>query len=154
MVAFGHQKTTRNAMRHILIMTSALSLLAAAPALAQTEKLLADANNDGKISLAEYQNHRATLMKADRDKDGKISPAEWQRGAAYLRASLAGADGAEMIGKGGGFQAMDTNKDSFVSDPEIRAWAALRFPLFDANKDGFVSRQEGERALQQARNMR
>lgn len=141
-------------MRYVIIVTTALTMLAAAPALAQTEKMLADANNDGKVSLLEYQNHRATLMKADRDKDGKITPSEWQRGAAYLRASLAGSDGVELIGKGGGFQAMDTNKDNVVTEAEIRAWAAARFPMSDANKDGFISRAEGNKALAAARAMR
>ena len=129
-------------MRKIVLFTT-LALLAASSASAQ--QLLADANNDGKVSLTEYQNSRRTfLMRADRDKDGKISAAEWSKGAEYLKSEIrdSGVDGWPIIGKAGIFEALDSNKDGFVTPAEIDAATAARFAKYDLDHDGFITRTE------------
>lgn len=126
-----------------LVFAAALFSLAASGAAAQ--EMLADANKDGKITQKEYQDSRRNfLMRADSNKDGKITPEEWKRAAASTRMDLEdrGVDRADMVGKGGWFQAMDTNKDNVVTTAEIDAYTAARFKRMDPNGDGVVTRGE------------
>jgi Ca2+-binding EF-hand superfamily protein len=129
-------------MHRLLLMTT-LALMTASGANAQT--LLADTNKDGKVTQAEYQDSRRTfLMRADRNKDGKISAAEWTKGAdeARFQARQEGVDGWPLVGKAGLFTTLDTNKDGFVTPPEIDAYYGPRFAKLDPNHDGVVTRTE------------
>lgn len=115
--------------------------------------LLADANSDGKVTKQEYaDSRRNALMRADHDRDGKISAAEWKRAADLERAELkeAGADGADRVGKGGWFQAIDADHDGFVTPQEIDTVSNARFPRFDLNGDGYVDRIEARKAAREA----
>lgn len=126
-----------------LAFAAALFSLVASGAAAQ--EMLADANKDGKITQKEYQDsRRAFFMRADANKDGKISADEWKRTAASTRMDLEerGVDHAGMVGKGGWFQAMDANKDGFVTPAEIDTYTAARFKRMDPDGDGVVTRGE------------
>ncbi|MBO9709537.1 MAG: hypothetical protein J7521_15125 [Caulobacter sp.] len=128
---------------HKIALLAAVGLFVAGEARAQ--QLLADANKDDKVTLAEYQdNRRKFLMRADHDKDGKISAAEWKRGADILREEIreTGTDGWSLIGKANIFEALDTNKDGFVTPAEIDAATAARFAKLDLNHDGVITRAE------------
>src|SRR6476620_6085813 len=102
-----------------------LAMTTAAPlALAQTfpPEMPADANKDGKVSLSEYQNSRRTfLMKADTDKNGVITRAEWDKYAKSVRLDLEldGVPGADKIGTGGWFNAIDTSHKGSITPGEI-----------------------------------
>jgi hypothetical protein len=112
---------------------------------AHAQKLLADANNDGKVTAAEYQaNRRAFLMRGDHNKDGKLSQAEWDQGAARVRQEVreTGTEGWQLIGKGGLFATLDANKDGFVTPAEIDTATAARFAQLDGDHDGVITRKE------------
>jgi hypothetical protein len=132
-----------------------LAAVAAAPgaALAAVE-FVADANHDGKVSVKEYLDNRWSFLKrGDNNKDNRLSKPEWDQEAAQLRTWLE-ADGikdASIIGKGGGFQKMDTNVDGFVTQAESDAYWGARFVGYDANKDGFISAAEAETAMKMAK---
>ena len=66
------------------------------------------------------------------------------------RLQEAGVEGANRVGKGGWFQAIDANKDGFVTPAEIDQVSAARFPKMDLNGDGFVDRIEAEKAGRRA----
>jgi Ca2+-binding EF-hand superfamily protein len=132
-------------MRSFLLITT-VALMAASGANAQA--LLADANKDGKVTQAEYQNSRRTyLMRADHDKDGKISAAEWAKGAERVRSEVReeGVDGWPSIGKAGIFQTLDSDQDGFVTPAEIDAATGPRFVKFDLNQDGVITRSEANK---------
>jgi len=123
----------------------ALGLVLIGVTSAHAQKLLADANNDGKVTLTEYQNSRRTfLMRGDQNKDGKLSPDEWSHGAAKLRTEIrdTGTPGWSLIGKAGIFAELDANKDNAVTPAEIDTLSRARFPQFDLNHDGVVDRKE------------
>ena len=132
-------------MRRILLITT-VALMAASGANAQP--LLADANKDGKVTQAEYQNSRRTfLMRADHDKDGKISAAEWAKSAERIKTQVRdeSIDGWQSIGKAGVFGTLDTDKDGFVTPAEIDAATGPRFAKFDLNHDGVITRSEANK---------
>ncbi len=129
-------------MHRLVLAAAAFSLLVSGAA---AQELLADADKDGKITPKEYQDSRRTfLMRADSNKDGKITPQEWDRAAASTRMDLEerGVDHAGLVGKGGWFQAMDSNKDNAVTAAEIDAYTAVRFKAHDPNGDGVITRGE------------
>ena len=86
----------------------------------------------------------AQELLADSNKDGKITPQEWDRAAASTRMDLEerDVDHAGLVGKGGWFQAMDSNKDNAVTAAEIDAYTAVRFKAHDPNGDGVITRGE------------
>ena len=89
---------------------------------AQSSRMLADENGDGKVTSAEYQKSRRDFImsRGDRNKDGKVS------------------------------QMIDSNKDKSVDAAEINKMTADRFAKLDLNKDGAVDRTEGRRLQQTA----
>jgi Ca2+-binding EF-hand superfamily protein len=133
-------------MRSLVLATALVSVLAlVGVSTAHAQTLLADANNDGKVTAAEYQNNRrAFLLRADHDKDGKLSQAEWDHGAAMLRQEVreSGTDGWQLIGKAGLFATLDTNRDGFVTPAEIDTATAARFAQLDPDHDGVITRKE------------
>ena len=143
-----------------LMMIAALGglVLSTEPAMAQMrEKMMADANNDGKVNVAEYQkSRREFLMKYDRNNDGKVTKQEWDRGARDLRADLRmdGVEGAEKIGQGTWFQMIDANKDMVITPAEIDTMTHARFNKLDGNHDGVVDSREGARLQREAQQAR
>jgi len=133
-------------MKRVLLLSVLAALVASgAHAQIQSQELLADANRDGKITPKEYQDSRRTyLMRADNNRDGKIDAAEWKRAAASERLDLRqkGVDNADLVGKGGWFQAMDLDKDNTLTPTEINTYTAARFASLDPNGDGVITRNE------------
>ena len=142
-------------MKTIAIAGLLVALAGSAAAQGVPPNLLADANNDGKVSKQEYvDSRRKAIMRADHDRDGKVSAAEWKRAADLERMELqeAGADGASRVGKGGWFQAIDANKDGFVTPQEIDTVSNARFPKLDLNGDGYVDRIEAQKLARRVMN--
>ncbi|MFL5296807.1 MAG: hypothetical protein ACJ798_10545 [Phenylobacterium sp.] len=113
----------------------------------------ADSNHDAKVSRKEYQASRhAFIMRADLDHDGQVSRAEWDRYAKSVRHDLEldGVRGAERIGQGAWWDALDADKNGFVTYAEIYAMTAGKFADYDADHDGFISRSEAQQVLKRA----
>jgi len=126
----------------------ALSLTAGlAQAQRDTSVPAADANATGNVSLAEYQKSReAFIMKADTNHDGTVSRAEWDAFTTAVRRDLdlGGVKGAELIGRGTWWTALDANKDNMVTHAEISAVTAAKFAQYDADKSHLISRAEAQ----------
>lgn len=92
-----------------------------------------DANGDGRVSLPEFQTFSLTrnLARADTNRDGRVSKAE--------AAASAGPQGA-MINLVWG--RMDTNRDDFLTRPELDAMSARSFQRADTNRDGTLDAAE------------
>jgi len=140
-------------MRKVIVFAAAalvtvpLLSLAAVSARAQ-EHLLADLNNDDRVTLAEFQKHRRdAIMEADRDKDGKVSPGEWAKGEDRLRTYMQreDMDGWQAIGTGNLFATLDANKDGFVEPAEVDVFTAPRFAAVDLDHNGYVTEPEAEK---------
>jgi hypothetical protein len=111
--------------------------------------LLADANHDGKVSLAEYQSHRRNLlMSLDANKDGHIDHAEWNKGVAQVAELLKadGIDGGGRFGQAEWWTALDANKDGVITPGEIDGMTARRFKVFDTNLNDFIDGREPQLA--------
>lgn len=129
-----------------ITLAAVLLTLSAGAALAQgAPGARADANGDGKVSLAEFKAARvAMMMKADANRDGKLSRAELEAGRAAMRQ---GAGAGSQGGQGGGrigmmFGMMDANNDGFLTRPEIEKMVERRFQRSDVNGDGSLSASE------------
>lgn len=98
-----------------------------------------DADGDGKVVPAEFRAARGDLiMQADTDHDGRVSAAE-------LTAVLQGRKDitVETVQDGEAvFKALDTNKDGFLSRPELDAILDRRFAILDSNHDGVLDAAE------------
>ena len=125
-----------------ITLAATLLALSAGAALAQTGPK-ADANGDGKVTLAEFKTTRvAAMLRGDTNRDGKLSKAELEAVAAK-RADMGGKPGKP--GKGGGgrmFGMMDANNDGFLTRPEIEKMVERRFQRMDVNGDGSLSAAE------------
>ena len=124
----------------------------------------ADANRDGKMSLAEFQaSHLERMMKLDTNQDSKISEAEF-----LAMKPMMGSDGPpppaprpgmdkkskdhmdHKMGKGPGhnahqtmmFDMMDRNDDGAITSDEISAMSAKPFKRMDKNADGVLTPDE------------
>ncbi|WP_214472989.1 EF-hand domain-containing protein [Mesorhizobium sp. dw_380] len=137
------------------ILATALSLLTAAAALAQTatqppvakplaatspaatppaamSPAAAKAKSD--ITLAKFQKRREkAIMAADTDGDGKISLLEWE---AFQAKRNATGDAAQA------FARIDSNHDGFIDRAELDAFFAKRFARLDKNGDGVLTADE------------
>ena len=140
-------------MRKVFVFAAAalvalpLLSLAAVPVRAQ-EHLLADLNNDDRVTLEEFQKHRRdAILEADYDKDGKVSPAEWAKGEDRLRNYMQreDIDGWKAIGTGNLFTTLDADKDGFVEPGEVDAFTAPRFTAVDLDHNGYVTEPEAEK---------
>ncbi|MEZ5667478.1 MAG: hypothetical protein R3F55_08610 [Alphaproteobacteria bacterium] len=148
-----------------LLGTTALSLLLAAPAFAQSDSagfcadgwIAADTDNNGYVSADEHAAATAGVYSGyDADGDGMVSRDE------YLGCVTAGGQAGEP-GNDDEFMAADADGDGIVSVDEYRmsistsyeqsgaadmpadqvaARAAAHFRLFDSNEDGKISREE------------
>ena len=113
----------------------------------------ADANATGNVTLQEYQSSReAFIMKADTNHDGTVSRAEWDAFAKAVRhdLDLGGVKGAELIGQGSWWTALDANKDNMVTHAEISAVTAAKFRQYDANNNHLISRAEAQQVRKAA----
>ena len=141
-------------MRSIaLVALLALSVPAAVqaqlPARQGPSHFLADSNNDGQLSLAEYQTARRNfLLRYDSNRDGVLSGTEWTAGAKKVRNNLAatGVDSSELVDLGV-FDMLDTDKNGTVTPTEMDAAAAMRFARADTNHDGAVNMMEAKAFL-------
>ncbi len=99
-----------------------------------------DANQDGVITLDEFQSpRRDRMLDADADKDGAISMAEMQAHQAKKMAEHEARLADRMASRADKFAAMDLDKDGKVTPEEARRAA---FNHLDANKDGQLSAEE------------
>ena len=114
----------------------------------------ADANATGNVTLQEYQSSReAFIMKADTNHDGTVSRAEWDAFTTAVRRDLdlGGVKGAELIGRGTWWTALDANKDNMVTHAEINALTAAKFAQYDLDKNHLISRAEAQAVREAAR---
>lgn len=127
----------------------------------------ADMNNDGKVSLSEFQkSHLDRMMKLDTNLDGKISEAEFMAMKPMMGtdappppSKMSGMDMDHMDGKEGRdhkmgmgpshqehqgmmFDMMDRNNDGAITADEINAMSAKHFKRMDKNADGFLTPDE------------
>ena len=102
------------------------------------------------MTLADYETRqRDRIMRADADHDGRISLAEWTAYQAQRREG-SGGEGRGGHWSGGGFggdptrqfQTLDANHAGYVTPAEIDAASAVRFASMDANHDGVVTPDE------------
>ena len=100
---------------------------------------------DGRtMTLADYQaRYRERVMRDDADQDGRVSLAEWTAARAARR-----SDGNGQ-GRGGGggdpgrqFQMIDANGDGYLTPAEIDEASARRFARLDADHDGLLTPDE------------
>ena len=106
-----------------------------------------DTNATGFVTRGEYQTSREKfIMKADTNHDGAVSRAEWGEYTKAVRRDLElnGVKGAELIGSGSWWTALDANKDNAVTHNEIIAVTSAKFDRYDLNKDNRISRAEAE----------
>jgi len=116
------------------------------------QKPKSDMNNDGKVSLSEFQkSHLDRMMKLDTNQDGKVSEAEFM-----AMKPMMGRDAPppppKMAGMGMGpghqehqgmmFDMMDRNDDGLITADEISAMSAKQFKRMDKNSDGFLTPDE------------
>jgi Ca2+-binding EF-hand superfamily protein len=120
-----------------ITLAAALLALTAGAATAQGMPK-ADANGDGKVTLAEFKTARvAMMMRADTNKDGKVSKAELE--------AFGERKGGESKRAGGGgrmFGMVDANNDGFLTKPEVEKMVERRFQRMDVNGDGSLSAAE------------
>jgi hypothetical protein len=121
----------------MLIVIAALAMTAF-PASAQQARGLraADANADGSVTRAEFQNWRARLFtQSDTNKDGVLNRTEF---TAAVRAQEPRAAQFASIA----FGRTDTDKSGTISEAEMRAGPSPGFDRADTNKDGTLSAEE------------
>jgi hypothetical protein len=131
------------------------------------QKPKSDMNNDGKVSLAEFQkSHLDRMMKLDTNQDGKISEAEFMAMKPMMGTDAppppskmsgmgmghrGGKEGhGHKMGKGPGhqehqgmmFDMMNRNDDGSITVDEINAMSAKRFKRMDKNADGVLTPDE------------
>jgi len=112
-------------------------LVLATPAMAQvnTEAApdrfdVADANHDGKVDRAEYDNFVAELVLLyDANRDGKLS-----------RDEVATARDPSK------FDRIDADHDGFLTAQEVEAFSGSDFAAMDGNGNGSIDRTEAKRS--------
>lgn len=119
-----------------LLLALGIGLAWALPATAQVKAEaapdrfdVADANHDGKVNRAEYDNFVAELVLLyDTNRDGKLS-----------RDEVANARDPSK------FDRIDADHDGFLTPQEIEAFDGSDFAAMDANGDGGIDREEAKR---------
>ena len=126
-------------MKRSLTAAAAAAIVLATGACHAKSEPTADANGDGKITLAEMQAGRVDrMMKMDADHDGKVSEAEF---AAGMKARMAerGGDAGSGPDPGAMFQRTDLDGDGFITKAEVEQATAKRFARMDADNKGYVT---------------
>lgn len=101
----------------------------------------ADADSDGKVSLAEFETSRQQQFgRYDTDSNGSVSFAE-------LDAMV--AQRPQMQSRIDALKAADANGDKALSADEFKAAADAEFKKVDANGDGFIDQAEAQAAMPQ-----
>lgn len=126
---------------------------AAAPPAAETPpKGHIDANQDGSLNKNEMRRAREqAFIRMDADHDGKLTRAEVE----LVRDSLMGIWAARHpeidpakrpppLDVDFFFKVNDGNKDGIVTLPEFLAVVDQRFQMIDLNKDGKITKEESE----------
>lgn len=105
---------------------------------------IADANQDGQVSKAEFDSARANqFAKMDADKNGQVSAAEMQAHHEAMKAErMARRAERQKARMDKHLAILDTNKDGQISQAEFAAKGAEHFAKMDANKDGQISADE------------
>jgi len=126
-------------MKTFLLLTAAL--LSATPALAQRQRdpgaalANADANGDGVITRAEFQQSRsARFDKADRNHDGAVSRDDFKRLARFRPSAVERLDA--LISEA------DANGDGRVTRQEMANAPTPIFDRADTNQDGKIDQAE------------
>ncbi|MEL6765780.1 MAG: calcium-binding protein [Pseudomonadota bacterium] len=127
--------------RLAVAMVFAVGALALAPVAKAGERGMferADANGDGRVTLAEAAAFNAARdARVDRNADGRISLAE-----AEAAASARALEKARTA-----FARRDLDGDGFIEPAERAARDAQRFSRLDLDGDGAVTRREARAAL-------
>ena len=90
---------------------------------------VADANHDGKVDRAEYDNFVAELVLLyDANRDGKLS-----------RDEVANARDPSK------FDRIDADHDGLLTPQEVEAFSSSDFAAMDGNGDGSIDRDEAKR---------
>lgn len=101
----------------------------------------ADANNDGKLTLAEMEavEHRGLISRLDIDRNGGIDRAEFKNLVDFMtkRGGEAGGKQAAAL-----FLVLDADKNGIITQAERDAATKRRFQMVDANHDGWLSKAE------------
>jgi Ca2+-binding EF-hand superfamily protein len=101
-----------------------------------------DSNDDGRISLAEFEAGTDKKFKSmDADGNGRVTTAEMDAVKAKLggesrTAPRAGTSTADRV------KVLDTDGDGTVSAQEMNARARAKFDAWDTNRDGYLSKNE------------
>lgn len=140
----------------ILIVSSAVALLAAGAAIAQPGGMRADANGDGDLTRAELNaSVDARFARADANGDGAIDAAERTAMREERRSHRAGRHGRRggegRRRHGGRMGRMDSNGDGVVTREEVSERALARFDRMDANSDGQIDAAERTAMREQRR---
>jgi len=121
-------------------------LAAAVGSLAMSGAVLAgdterwDADNDGKVSQAEYAaGSKTAFTKLDANADGKVTAAEMD--TAYTT-SKPGVGAAKAPSSADRIKSLDTDGDGSLSATEHEASSRAMFEQLDTDKDGSLSAAE------------
>lgn len=130
--------------KKILIVSSAVALIAASAAIAQPHGMSGDTNGDGNLTRAELNAALDTrFARADANGDGAIDESERTAMHAHRRARH--AEGRGGRGRHGDRMAlMDSNEDGVISRDEVTGRALERFDRMDSNSDGEIDAAERE----------
>lgn len=126
--------------RNVLLIVLALITTAqAAP------KLLADADGDGRLSVAEFIESRQTaVMRMDANGDRRVDAQEWARQAPDVPDDIVilGWPHKGVSGEAAVFSEIDRDNSGRIDATEANYAARLRFFRLDANRDGYLAGAE------------
>lgn len=139
---FGLRKTPMN-KRSISLLSASVAISVTAFAFAQRGPKFfeqADANSDGKVTLAEAQAAgEIRFEETDKNADGYLTQDE-------IRESFKGHHGDHAARAQAKFAAKDKNKDGKLTADEVPRMPAEVFKKIDANSDGGLTAEEMKEA--------